>query len=137
VSNIRSVCVAAYRAAINAPNVDPELRRSLRTHERVPLFIDNLTREFTQAERNGVKVSRAMIEAGTHDMTQIFIGAVIRSAEEKLLSPLAIALKNAETARAERLKKQIDALTQGEIEHVKTDEKGNETSVSQVTVEGF
>jgi hypothetical protein len=93
----------------------------------VPRFLDNLADQFELAAKRGLKVSKVQIESGVFDLTRIFVNAVERQAEQRLLSPLQIALKKSAEARKKEMRRVV-ALLEGQGEHrVTQDKPGTET----------
>lgn len=64
-------------------NMPSELKRALRTSERVPVFVDRLADELTKAESAGVKLSRERIKSTVYEMTEFFASNLKRSADKK------------------------------------------------------
>ncbi len=135
-SEVRDLCRKTYKEFIEAQNYPTELKRALRVHERVPVFIDNLAREFTDCK---FKVSRVQIESAVADMTRIFVSGVLKQATEKTMSQIKIGMLKAEKARKAEMDLLADAVNKrGEMyEQTFQDEKGNETSRDSVDAERF
>jgi hypothetical protein len=98
-----------YQEAVRMlPSVDAELKRSLKSHERVPKFLENLSREISRLP-NHLRPDRARIKKIVYDMTELFVHNVKRQADEMAMSD---ARKQAEIAAAQA-KKDLDMTANG------------------------
>lgn len=130
---IRKIITETYQKTITDGPYNSELKRSLRVHERVPVFFDNLTRELSKP---GFNPTREQIELATRDLTHVFIRAVHMKAEERVMSPLKKAMAKAAKSRADEMKRLVIAIEkQGEENEQITEDKKGETSRSVVNVE--
>lgn len=122
-SELRKIIHDEYRKTVkNGPWRD-ELKQALKVHERIPVFFERLVKEFS---RPGLNVKRETIELAVKDMTFMFVAAVHRRAEERLMSPLEIALRKSKNSRMSEMNQLADALDkQGEAnEEVSETQKG-------------
>lgn len=114
--DLRSIIVKIYQAKVDKAEIPNELKRALRSHERVPKFVDNLTRELRQVK--GLRMDQ--IKDATESLTEFFIKNVEAMAESRVISVLEADRINREyeakrilamEAEAEALewKKKIDA----------------------------
>lgn len=71
------------------PNVPEDLRRSLKTHERVPAFVDRLAMELKQVEDQGIKLDRLKIKMVVYDLTAVFVSLLKHRANEMEMSDIA------------------------------------------------
>ncbi len=129
-AEIRTICRKAYQEQV-ARLPSTELRKALAAHERVPLFIDNLAREFSGCK---FKITKEQIISAVNDMTKIFVSAVVMQAEERVLSPLRQAVMKEEKARKAEMNRLADAVI-GKVEaseQITQDAQGNQTSRSIV-----
>jgi hypothetical protein len=80
---LRDQIISDYRerVALN-PDIPSELRRSLNTHERVPVFVDNLLNEIRKFPKN-IKLDRMKLKSLVYSMTDVFILAVKTVAENR------------------------------------------------------
>lgn len=124
VAEVRAICVKTYQHYVKTEPMPEELRRSLRAHERVPVFMDRLALDLAGTT---AKLSRERIEAATRDMCGLFVQAVKQAALERTASPLQVALAKAQRARVAEMKKLSDALDASEVEHVEKTKEGFET----------
>lgn len=81
---MRNLIIKSYQQSVALAPVPEELKRALKTHERVPGFLSSL-------ERNLISVPRQLrtaqnIEATVHDMTMIFLNGLVQKAEEARMS---------------------------------------------------
>lgn len=119
---ILELCRRTYRDAIEAMELNGDLKRALKTHERVPAFIDNLAKEFTSAK--GLKIKRDEVEKAVVDLTRWFVSAVTRHAEEKAMSQIARSMIKAQEKAKEDFKKEAESLEKKGADHVFETERG-------------
>lgn len=133
-SEIRDLCRKTYQEWVNGGAYPAELKRALRAHERVPLFIDNLAKEFTTMK---FKVKKEQIISAVRDLTRVFISNVIREAEERALSPLKIAMMKAEQSRKDEMSRLADAVNRlgDQNEKIIQDSAGNKTSRATINLD--
>jgi len=127
VSDMKQMCRADFLEYIAMRDMDSELKRALKAHERVPVFIDNLAREFYKCP---IKISRETIKSAVYDMTEVFIGALILKANEALLSDVARGQIKAQQQQDKELKEVLSAIIDGQEETVETSAKGEVTQSS-------
>lgn len=119
-SDVRALCRRIYRETIEKQE-NTELKRALRTHERVPAFIDNLAREVSRLK---FSVKKESIEAMVRDMTAWFIKCVDLQAVARVESKMAQIMREKRAQEAEEFRKEAEALeAQGE-HRVTQDQKG-------------
>jgi hypothetical protein len=123
-TDTRDFCRQIYRETIERID-DSELKRALRTHERVPGFIDNLAREFGCLS---FSVKREAIERAVRDMTNVFVQCVKRQSEERIMSDMAKLTLKAEAQAREEFRAEAEALDQKTSEVTTYDSTGNETT---------
>lgn len=131
-AEIRKIVEETYRKVIKEGPYPDDFKRSLKTHERIPRFFDNLVRELSKPLLN---LKRETIELAATDMTRVFVRACFAKAEERVMSPVKKAMLKARQSRIAEMKKLGDALVaQGDAnEQIKKTAKG-ETSYSQVKI---
>lgn len=131
-AEIRKIVEETYRKVIKEGPYPEDFKRSLKTHERIPRYFDNLVRELSKPLLN---LKRETIELAATDMTRLFVRACFQRAEERVMSPVKKAMLKAQHARIQEMKKLGDAFAaQGDAnEKVKKTAKG-EISYSQVKV---
>ena len=122
-SDIRELCRKIYRETVEAADINTELKRSLRTHERVPVFIDNLAAQF-----KGLRftVKRDSIEKAVRDLTWWVIKAAERKAHENLMSDMEKLMIKAKEQAKEDFRREAEALEKKGAESV-IEENGFET----------
>ncbi len=120
-----------YRAYIETMPIPTELKRSLRTHERVPRFIDNMAAEF---QKLTFDVKRETIISAVEDMTRIFVLALQTSAEQKALSPIAKAMIKKREADMNQFRREAAAIEKAGVNNV-TLNKDGEISTQVVNVD--
>jgi len=74
-----------YQSYVKNALINSELKRALKTQERIPLFFSNLAKSLKSKK----DLSREDIRLATYDLTQMFIESVDRVAKENYLSTLA------------------------------------------------
>lgn len=127
---IQTLCRKVYVETIEQAEINTELKRALRTHERVPVFIDNLARDFSKLS---MRVKRETIELAARDMTYIFIRAVDEKAKQAVMSDIAKMLVRKEHDDLEEFRRTAEILENQGVENV-TEEKGLETSRQEIKV---
>ena len=127
-SEIRDLCRKAYQERIAALDINVEFKRALKTHERVPQFIDNLATEFLNINHS---VKRETIEKAVHDMTDFFVIGLQEKQKFQVMSDVAkMTIKKREDAK-EEFRREAEALERKGTDYV-TQNKDGETS-HQVT----
>ena len=119
--DVRALCVQYFKEYLDEIETDKELVRSLKHHERVPMFIDNLARSLYHLP---VRVSKQTIRTCVFDLTRIFTNCLKIRAKEMYMSDLEKSLikkKEEEKMMADQL---ADAIFSGQNETVTQDEKG-------------
>ena len=84
-STLGDLIKSTYQETIKEGPWPDELKRSLRAHERIPAFFGNLHKEF---DKPGLNLKRETVVMAVRDMTMLFVAAVHRKAEERIMSPL-------------------------------------------------
>ncbi len=84
--DIRSLCREQYAARI-AMRIDipADLKRALKTHERVPAFIDNLSKALYKVPKD---IKTETIIMAVHSLTDLFISNVMRKSDESRMSAM-------------------------------------------------
>jgi len=101
---------AAYKNKIDSDlKVNPELRRALKTNERVPVFIDNLAAEISRtniirSKRGKPIVTKSEITWIVESMTDVFLAGLESMAKERVKSDL----KKAEDLAKIKAKKDVE-----------------------------
>jgi len=104
--SLRDLIVSTYQDAVRNALVDEELKQALKTHERVPAFLGNLTRELSAVP----KITKEEVQQAVHGMTNVFLNACIQRANEMMLSDAEKSRIKTEIADAEQIKKGADEL---------------------------
>ncbi len=94
----RGLVSRAYQHAIDSIDMDSGLRRALKSHERVPRFIDNLSDEFTKLASHRLKVGKPLpadkhLESLVKDFTLVFIKGIQNKAEQSYESEIKRAMR--------------------------------------------
>lgn len=82
-SDLKTQIHDAYKEAVALSSCPQELKNSLKTNERVPGFLKNLQKELATVP-GGVKPYQ--VKMTVYDLTRIFLRAVERKANERMLS---------------------------------------------------
>lgn len=117
--DLKYLCRQDFQEYVQLAQIPEDLKRALRSHERVPLFIDNMASEFQKVPFH---VDRETIKKTVYDFTEIFLRNVMRVADERAMSDLAkqaMIDKAKEMAEADLL---ADSFNEGS--HVEVSEKG-------------
>lgn len=122
-----------YQEFVRTYPCSDEFKKFLKTHERVPTFIDNLTREFHSVHK---RVKRESIEKAIHDMTRLFIRGALKLAEERSMSEIRKGMLKLEEARKKDMVKLVEAYDKQGEENAKVthDKAGNETSWQKIII---
>ncbi len=117
--DVKHLCVQYFKEYLEQVETDRELVRALKSHERVPVFIDNLARSLYHLP---VRVSKQTIKTCVFDLTRIFTNCLKIKAKEMYMSDLEKSLikkKEEEKIMADQL---ADAIfSQGKEEVVKNE----------------
>jgi len=89
-----------YQEKVAMMNVDSELKRALRTHERIPVLFTNLARELHKIQG----LTREQIKMIVYDYTEIYMRNVERMANERVMSEVKKSTIEAEHKEKENLK---------------------------------
>jgi len=84
--DLRQLCVSTYQDFVKNEPMPDDLRRALKTHERVPVFIDGLVKELSNVKHSVPKQS--IIDA-VHSMSKVFLRCVEQKAKELYMSDIA------------------------------------------------
>jgi hypothetical protein len=84
--SLREWIINDYREAIALSQAPEDLKASLRSHERYPVFLDRLCKELGRVP----KLRRDQIKNSVYDLTNFFIKNVKRYRDEKMMSDVAL-----------------------------------------------
>ncbi len=116
--DLRHIIINDYQEAISLlPGIPTELRKGLRTHERVPKFIDNLVREISTLPPQ-LKPDRLKIKRIVYDITNMFVVNARRHVEEQQMSELAKLAEKKKAQDAQDLAATAEGKPQGEYEEL-------------------
>lgn len=132
--SIKKIVRETYQECVKNCQYSDDFKRSLKAHERIPVFFNNLVREFSGP---GMKLKRETIVKATQDLTALFIKAIHLKGEERLMSPLRLAMAKAKQDQVREMQKLSDALEhEGEAhETVTQDKAGNETVRQEINLD--
>lgn len=82
-----------------------ELRRALKSHERVPTFINRLVVELSKVDR----LRLDQIKDATESLTEIFVASVQAAKDQKALSPLEVARINEKYKARRTMQLEVEA----------------------------
>lgn len=87
-SNLRQWIMEDYQERVRLnPEIPDELKRALKTHERVPIFVDNLLGEIKKFPKNH-KMNRHMLKQLVYGMTDLFCKNAQTVAENRYKSDI-------------------------------------------------
>ncbi len=116
--DLRHLITSDYQEAINLlPGVPSELRKALKTHQRVPIFVDNLFKQISRLPPH-LKPTRLRIKQIVYDMTNVFVTNVKRQVDEKHLSDLAKAAEKKKAQDIKDLASTVDGNPQGDYQEL-------------------
>src|SRR3990172_5198299 len=87
-SDLRRLIQQDYREAVAFTKMPDDLRRALKTHERIPAFLTNLERELSSHKVTKF-LSRTKIKRIVYDLTAMFIKNAERVVNERMMSDAA------------------------------------------------
>ena len=97
-----------------------ELIRSLKHHERVPVFVDNLSKQLQMIERRKkISLDRIKVKDIVYDMTKNFLTLLNRRADEMAMSDLEKRRLVMEEAKRHSVGEEEAAEIKKELEHDK------------------
>lgn len=120
-AEIAELCRKTFRETVKHMNMNPELRRALKTHERVPVFIDNLAGQLSTTK---FKVTKEHIIKATQDLTKTFVQLVERQNQERVMSDIAKMTIKGKMEAKQKLSRDADILERLGTDEVIQDEKG-------------
>lgn len=116
--DLRHIIIQDYQEAIRLlPGIPQELRKSLKAHERVPTFVDNLVSQISRIPPR-LKPTRIKIKQIVYDMTNVFVMNVKRKVEERQLSDAARTAIQANAQKVKDLQATAEGNAQGEYEEL-------------------
>ena len=135
----RGLVTRAYQKALLKLDIDSDLRRALKSHERVPKFIDNLSEEFTKLASSRLKIGKQLpaekhLEAIVVDFTTVFVQGIQNQAEKRYESDIQKMLRKAEEDNRRDLEQTIDGNASGDYADVL--DEGGVTSLDSRDVYG-
>lgn len=107
---LRRLIQDAYAERVRLADVPDDLRTALRAHERVPAFFRNLEHELARVPR----LTSAGITDAVYSLTDTFIAAVKRAAEQRAMSDAARSVIRDKADEADRRDKLADRLLAGQ-----------------------
>lgn len=128
--SLKAYILADYQEAIALnTSIPAELRRSLKTNERVPIFLERLAAQLDQIERRKLNLSRMRIKSIVYDMTDFFVNNLKRKIDMDTKSKIANQSKSGVELAA-----QLDDQGNGEVPELgiiirdRANEKNKKTS---------
>lgn len=86
--SLRQMIISDYQERVMTnPSIPSELKVSLKSHERVPVFVDNLVGEINRFPSK-IKIDRVKLKSLVYDMTDVFVLGVKATAEDRYKSDL-------------------------------------------------
>ncbi len=86
--NLKNLIRSDYSEYVRLSKYPGELKDSLKTSDRVPVFVDNLVEEFKKMELAGIIYNRNTIKDVTYNMTEIFLKACMANVEKMYASDM-------------------------------------------------
>ncbi len=120
-SEISKLCRKTYQDFIERQPILTELKRSLRVHERVPVFVDNMAAEIHKLQ---FEVKRETVIKMIEDMTRYFIMAVEQTSKERVMSQVERMRIKTEASTKAIMDKAADAFNNLGVENVTKDKHG-------------
>lgn len=80
---IRNIIIQDYQECVQlAPNIPDEFKRSLKAHERIPVFIDNLCSELEKVKN----LTREDIKMSVYNCTEVFMNLAKSKVDQKIVA---------------------------------------------------
>ena len=134
--DLKPLCIQTYQTTVASMQIPDELKRALKTHERMPRFLDNLVIELKVSRTRGIDVSDEEAKKIVDSLTRFFVQNVQRHCDDRIMSEAA----KGQIKREEQTKKEMRQLADAIFEEseaneqITRDKDGNETSGSTVKV---
>lgn len=104
-----------YREAVQLlPEIPEELRKALKTHERVPKFFEGLQKEFATIEQRKIKMTREDVKKVVYDLTMVFVACLKRRVDEQSMSDLGRLISKNKAQKIKDLDETADGKPSGE-----------------------
>lgn len=107
----REIIISEYQTTVALANINSELKRALKTYERIPLFLDNLCKQLAGPKHN---FNEFQIRQATHSMTLLFIQMVEKKAKERLMSDVEKQRIKTEAYQKQKLEEKIEKYAKGD-----------------------
>ena len=82
--SLKRLIIATYQESINALECDQGLKEALKSHERIPLFLLNLQKQFTAIPAH--LATKENVIYTVKEMTRVFVANVEKKANEQMMS---------------------------------------------------
>ncbi len=99
--NLRALVYQSYQTTVALAQIPDELKRALKTHERVPRFVNNLVKELEAVP----DLKKTTIIDTVTSLTNVFLSNIQRKAEVDQMSALKKLELQKQAERAEEFKK--------------------------------
>lgn len=112
-----------YQEAVTLKQIDSDLKSALRTQERVPQFIINLSSEFQKVQDYRLKKGKPMVDENTlretvYDFVDVFIAGLVKSKELEQESMLKKLVREREIQDQKDLEATAQGKKQGIFEEI-------------------
>lgn len=119
----RGLVTRAYQKALGQLDLDAGLRKALKSHDRVPKFIDNLSDEFTKLAAQRLSIGKPLpaerhLESMVKDFTEMFVKGIQANAEARYESEIKASMRKAEADHRRDLENTIDGNATGDYADV-------------------
>jgi hypothetical protein len=98
---MRNLIIKDYQEAVLLSKAPTELKDALKTSDRIPRFIENLTAELRGCENAGVNLTRMQIKEVVYNMTDWFLACLEANGKR-------MAASDAEKARIKAVEQEAD-----------------------------
>jgi membrane-associated HD superfamily phosphohydrolase len=127
---IRDICREEWKRFVENADIDPEFKRALKVHERVPVFIDNLCRELMTVKN----VTKDDIIKAVRDMSGWFLTNAQRKAGEQMMSDATKSMMLKKQAEKEQFDKDVETIDKKGVMHVLENSEALEEERSKVGI---
>lgn len=113
----RDLVLKSYQEAVQLhPTANSDLKRALKSHERVPLFINNLCKEIEKAQEYRLRTKKkkyleSTIKSLVYDMTNVFISGIEMEAKQRYESDMQKMIREQEA----RAKQDLESSASGKL----------------------
>lgn len=123
----KKFCASAYQRYVDSLDIPIDLRTGLKTSERVPMFINNLSLELDKIQADRIRTGKPIfsdhaIEAVIKDMTEVFISGIKIKAQQMYESDIAKSIREAKADEQKAMEQTSEGVISGDYKEFITTE---------------